>query len=133
MPFTKSFLNAYPVGCIYQSTVSTSPATLFGGTWTALDSVFLVAKGAAGTFSTPGATGGSETVTLTAAQSGLPAHTHTIKYSGSFTSGYSALSRNNAFESDASGMVGTSTAANAASAHSNLPPYKVVYMWERTA
>ena len=27
----------YPVGCIYQSTSSTSPATLFGGTWTQVD------------------------------------------------------------------------------------------------
>ena len=29
-----SFLNmVYPVGAIYMSTISTSPATLFGGTW----------------------------------------------------------------------------------------------------
>jgi hypothetical protein len=27
-----------PVGCIYESTVSTSPATLFGGTWSAFGS-----------------------------------------------------------------------------------------------
>lgn len=36
-----------------------------------------VGKAAAGTFATLGGTGGAETVTLTAAQSGLPAHTHT--------------------------------------------------------
>lgn len=29
-------LDAYPVGAIYISTVSTSPASLFGGTWTQL-------------------------------------------------------------------------------------------------
>ena len=30
---------AYPVGSIYQSTSSTSPSSLFGGTWTALSNV----------------------------------------------------------------------------------------------
>lgn len=30
------YANSYPVGSIYQSTSSTSPSSLFGGTWTAL-------------------------------------------------------------------------------------------------
>lgn len=33
---TKVLNTAYPVGCVY-STTSTSPTTLFGGTWTLLD------------------------------------------------------------------------------------------------
>ena len=31
-----SRLDAYPVGAVYTSTVSTSPASLFGGTWAAV-------------------------------------------------------------------------------------------------
>ena len=43
----------YPVGAVYQSWSSTSPATLFGGTWTQITEVFLYADVSAGT------TGGS--------------------------------------------------------------------------
>lgn len=42
----------YPVGAVYQSWNTTSPATLFGGTWLQLTDRFLYAS------STPGATGG---------------------------------------------------------------------------
>jgi len=66
-------LNAYPVGSIYMSVNSTSPATLFGGTWERIQDMFLLA---AGTSYSAGSTGGSATVTLTSAQSGVPAHSH---------------------------------------------------------
>lgn len=70
----------YPVNSIYMSVSSTSPATLFGGTWVRLKDRFLL--GAGDTY-TNGNTGGSATVTLTKAQ--LPAHTHanTISVSAS--------------------------------------------------
>lgn len=70
----------YPVGAIYTSTSSTSPATLFGGTWEQIQGQFLVAcgsNGASGTAAlnlTAGATGGATTHTITTAQ--LPSHTH---------------------------------------------------------
>ena len=71
-----SVLAAWPVGSIYQSTVATSPATLFGGTWTALNNRFLVGFGSGDPdFGTAGVTGGAKTVTLTEAQ--IPSHTHT--------------------------------------------------------
>ena len=38
----------YPVGAVYQSWSSTSPATLFGGTWTQITSKFLYATTSAG-------------------------------------------------------------------------------------
>lgn len=63
----KSFLvdSIYPVGSIYMSVNSTSPATLFGGTWSQLKDRFLL--GAGDTYSN-GATGGVATVTLTTSQ-----------------------------------------------------------------
>lgn len=63
----------YPVGAIYMSTVGTSPATLFGGTWVALDEG-RVLIGANSTYKA-GATGGEATHTLTTAE--MPSHSHT--------------------------------------------------------
>ena len=82
----------YPVGSIYMSVASTDPSTLFAGTtWQRITDTFLLASGTTyaaddGTHTT--ATGGEASVTLTAEQSGVPAHTHpftdpTYKTSGS--------------------------------------------------
>lgn len=70
-------LASYPVGAIYISTVGTSPAELFGGSWNRITNRFLFT-----TDTTPtsqgdypaGSTGGEESVTLTTAQ--IPSHTH---------------------------------------------------------
>lgn len=85
----------YPVGSIYTSVNSTNPETLFGGTWERITGRFLLAatdNGAQGGNSNasiaPGYTGGEAEHTLTAAESGVPAHGHgftdpTYKTSGS--------------------------------------------------
>lgn len=62
----------YPIGSIYMSVNSTSPATLFGGTWERIQDKFLLASGS--TYSN-GSTGGEATHTLT--QNEMPTHTHT--------------------------------------------------------
>lgn len=67
----KAMLACYPIGSIYMSTNNTSPATLFGGTWSALDQGRVLIG--AGTSHPAGETGGSEE---------LQNHTHT----GSITS-----------------------------------------------
>ena len=69
----------YPIGSIYISVNSTSPASLFGGTWERLKDTFLFASGDiypadADTWNT--AQHGQAEVTLSADQSGLPAHSH---------------------------------------------------------
>ena len=70
----------YPVGSIYMSVNSTSPASLFGGTWEELKDKFLL--GAGDTYSS-GATGGEAYHTLTSNE--LPKHKHnnTISVSAS--------------------------------------------------
>lgn len=135
-------LAAYPVGAIYKSVVSTSPATLFGGTWSAFGAgKFLVGINAGETeFDTVEETGGAKTVTLTSAQSGVPAHSHPAGSGFEFVrnranSGIANFT--NAGGTPLTKDVATSTAnnsaADAASSHNNLPPYIVVYMWKRTA
>ena len=106
----------------------------------------LVGKASSGTFDTAGSTGGVETVTLTAAQSGVPAHAHKFRITGdstpdSGTTGGIMVSGSGSTvngvtgePSDTAGeQIGGNTAADAASAHTNLQPYEVVYMWKRTA
>jgi hypothetical protein len=61
----------YPVGSIYISANSTSPANLFGGTWEQIKDRFLLAAG--GTYAA-GSTGGEATHTLTVDE--MPNHVH---------------------------------------------------------
>ena len=150
----------YPVGSIYISYNSTSPATLFGGTWTQLKDRFLL--GAGSTYSN-GATGGEATVALTVTTmpahnhpftgssvttSSAGAHSHDIKgganWNGSATGVESAakfstvMDNTNSIQANGyhrhsftpSGTVGNN---GAGTAHNNMPPYLVVYMWKRTA
>ena len=80
----------YPVGSIYVSVSSTSPATLFGGTWVQIKDTFLLS---AGDTYAAGSTGGSSSTTLSVANlpshsHGLNSHTHSIpSLSGSATGG----------------------------------------------
>lgn len=133
----------YPVGSIYMSVNSTSPATLFGGTWTQLQNRFLLG---AGSSYANGATGGAATVTLTTDQ--LPKHNHEGIY-------YSALAAKNLVtlnsgsvsfhvpwgSPDYAGDYGAGNGSTelmtgntgGGAAHNNMPPYLVVYMWKRTA
>lgn len=132
----------YPVGAIYISLNDTRPEILFGGRWSGLSDKFLL--GASETYAV-GSTGGSATVTLTSAQSGVPAHNHTYAhtdttYKANTTSrkpGTStAVNYVTSITATANNTTKTSnnnTAANASQAHENMPPYISVYMWKRTA
>ena len=74
----------YPVGTIYESVRNTNPGTFLPGTtWVAWGAGRVsVGAGSNGTtnYSTVEATGGAESVTLSAAQSGLVAHSHTMNH-----------------------------------------------------
>ncbi len=120
--------NAYPVGCIYITTVSTNPATVFGfGTWTAFGAGrTLVGLDAGQTeFDVVEETGGAKTHTLTSAE--MPAHTHTFPGEQLANQGGSVGSRY------ATSGTTTTSSTGSGGAHNNLQPYIVVYFWKRTA
>ena len=129
----------YPVGTViinYSS--SSSPASKVGGTWLQItDGRFLLASG--GSYAL-GTTGGESTHVLTISE--MPSHTHTIynTESNSECSAYVPQNGNSLWGSaDAtfSGWGGVSKGliqtAGSGTAHNNMPPYRVVSMWRRTA
>ena len=84
--------DVYPVGSIYMSVASTSPETLFGGTWTRIQDVFLMCGGSS---YSPGSTGGTADLvvpshTHTASTASDGAHTHSITASSSGSHSHSA-------------------------------------------
>ncbi len=122
----------YPVGSIYMSVNSTSPASLFGGSWTRIQDQFLLA---AGSSYSAGSTGGEATHTLTVAE--MPSHYHNISYSADGSSsawaeGYLYMS-SKADSAAQNGYIVYSNTAGGNAAHNNMPPYLAVYVWKRTA
>jgi|TARA_B110000238_G_C16046106_1_gene403976 hypothetical protein len=124
-----SLLNVYPVGSIYTSVVSTTPATHFGGTWVAIGAgKVLVGIDASDTdFDTVEETGGTKTHTLTLDQ--IPAHTHTFDAMQDTTE---SVNRTGGGDLGAPGNTATASAGGGQS-HPIVQPYLVVYMWKRTA
>ena len=118
----------HPVGSIYQSTKSTDPADLFGGTWEAINNVFLLA---AGTIYRPGTIGGESEVTLTADE--IPE----IKMSYQYTGQSTVIGTDAIRLYDGDGKINQYTGPQSSNcggkAHNNMPPYLAVYTWKRTA
>lgn len=124
----------YPVGSIYICYSHTSPASVFGGTWTRIEDRFLWAVSASGSI---GIKGGAQTHTLTVNE--LPSHNHDaiaydngtrVSLSMTGGTGYN-LSWNSAGSGTVSDLM-TSEAGGGA-AHNNMPPYIQVSVWRRTA
>ena len=139
---TQLLLMAHPIGSIYSSTVATSPADLFGGTWERIKGAFIwgIEDG-----EQAGITGGEATHTLTETElpeidgefatavvgqhsnKGVKGHAYGTNF-GTFTSG---------------GITGTDITNETqygygykfgnGQPHNNMPPYLAVYVWKRTA
>lgn len=126
---TSLFDLIYPVGAVYISMNNTSPATLFGGSWTKVEGKFLL--GTSSAYST-GSSGGEETHTLTVDE--MPSHKHTFYLQrGSNTSERTALLEW-AMSSQVAGWQPWQTdGTGGGQAHNNMPPYLAVNMWYRTA
>ena len=124
-------LLAHPVGCYYWSRDPTSPAILFGGSWTQVYERFVYATSARHPVDSQG---GEETITLTDAQ--MPPHTHWIRinYQGGTNRdqpSYEPAHWNWNGESDLGAGRTSSTGGN--QPHNNMPPYICAYCWYRTA
>ena len=122
------FDDIYPVGSIYMSVNNTNPSNLFGGTWTQLKDRFLL--GAGSTY-TNGSTGGSATQRLSVAN--LPSHTHPqyVATNGGSTS--ANLDYNGWVSNGKAVAQGIPTGATGQGTKFDImPPYLVVYMWQRT-
>lgn len=100
----------YPVGSIYMSTKSTNPSSFIGGTWTAITERFLVG---AGTNFPAGSTGGQIDMGI------HPSNDEDGGANGLVPGSLSFAGRVMVTSGSYSGKI--------------LPPYKSVYMWERTA
>lgn len=142
-------LNAYPVGSIYMSVNSTNPGELFGGTWEQIQGRFLLGQGSG---YSAGATGGEANHTLSTSE--IPAHNHYQRkpvagYSGwgndtlkvsewGYVFNWNGTTFTNTGYTDYSshttvGGNGYTNNTGGGSAHNNMPPYLVVYIWKRTA
>lgn len=139
------FKLVYPIGSIYLSATAVNPADLFGiGKWEQIKDTFLLA---AGSTYDAGDTGGAATVKLSKAN--LPAVSGTIAMhsqgvatnihdvTGCFSSGGTNRNKYRAGGTEVSGApsIGRIDFSNGGSgtAHNNMPPYLVVYVWKRTA
>ena len=127
---TQLLLMAHPIGSIYSSTVATSPADLFGGTWVRIKDAFLLSAG--DTYSA-GSTGGSATHTLTVDE--MPSHSHDVGIAYPFEAG-SALPFVPYSSNPEPYVVGNYDVVKFTGnnqPHNNMPPYLAVYMWRRVA
>lgn len=145
-------LASYPVGSIYMSTISTSPAILFGGTWEAMPAGrVLLAQGESewGVEYKAGSTGGEHEHQLsvgelpehghTATSSATDKHSHTLtayaNASGGGGKGY-WFDRSGSLDTTQSGgdhnHIVTISNTGGSQSHNNMQPYLSCYMWKRT-
>ncbi len=124
--------NPYPIGAVYISSLPTSPAQLFGGSWAQIKDCFLLA---AGDSYAAASEGGEATHTLTNTE--IPKHYHFVedadthgfigRGAGAGVSGYQA-------SMSSTGNVGAilqTRTSGGDGAHNNMPPYLTFYMWQR--
>lgn len=147
-----SALAAYPIGSIYMSVNSTSPATLFGGTWERITGKFLLAatdSGSSGASQAAGNTGGNATHTISTDE--MPSHSHTVNKqylhrldssdnnfanwsNGGSLAGWGIASTTNNQGVTRLGIDAHSTNnSGSGQAMDIMPPYLSVYVWKRTA
>ena len=136
VPYTEVWKMLYPVGCVYISYEPTSPASLFGGTWTAI-------KGRFPYFNAGTATGGSNTHTNTLGEMVIHAHGYKVALNGTQHSYEASVL-------DAAGYTwGTYwqdqptdgkpydadliEEAGGGASYSIMPAYQTLYAWRRTA
>ena len=121
----------YPVGSIYLSVDSTSPESIFGGTWEPIPTGKMLLS--AGDGYAVESTGGEAEHTLTVDE--LPSHSHDMIIKNTNENGRTDEANNSG--SGSSGFENFATwhtkTTGGGKAHNNLPPYLAVYIWKRIA
>lgn len=145
----RNFLNyLYPVGSIYMSVGTTSPAVLFGGTWEQIEGKFLLASSSSHAVNS---TGGSETHTPSGTVNNhtltineIPEHYHRVLDLVNFSfnepremydSTYVAQSKEGqtGWATDAKGGGQAHNHGFTGTSQNTMPPYLTVNVWKRTA
>jgi microcystin-dependent protein len=155
---------AWPVNSLYSSTNSTDPSISLGvGTWIRYGKGRVMVSLDEGQmeFDAPGETGGTKSVILSAAQSGINGHSHAFSgetdmrglssvsfslaeatsnpdststvYRGTNTSALTRYMTGSGHTHTFSGATAATASAAASESHTNLQPYITVYVWKRTA
>lgn len=138
---TQAKLDAHPVGSYYWSNDSTSPATLFGGTWEALPAGYtLIAQGSGsdsfGSFTyEAGEKYGERMHKLTTDEMPNHSHTYTLDTTkkGVHQDQGSWFVDAGTIGETATGKMRSVDATGKNVAHENLPPMVAAYGWRRTA
>ena len=146
-------LALYPVGAVYISVNSTSPASLFGGTWTQIKGRFLIGtekpennddgKSPGNYNYAAGSKGGEAAHKLTVNE--MPTHSHNARelvswgtemtlpaWSVYTTSGTITDAGANG-KTDKFWEYALTLSKGSDAAHNNMPPYLSVYMWKRVS
>lgn len=127
---------AHPVGSYFMSDVPTSPSELFGGVWEVVKDRFLYA---AGDLYSAGQVGGEATHTLTVNE--MPSHSHhpddwaVVVSAGGNTGVYATTNGKvlDHYNQQAKKQDYHTSSTGGNGAHNNMPPFKAVYCWKRTA
>ena len=130
--------SSYPVGSVFLTVTNYADsaavvAAIGGTTWVRFgEGRMMVGYSTTDSdFGTVQGTGGAKTHTLTVDE--MPSHTHNLdptRYTDSAGGGSNPSLQG---DSDNAGTEWSTTATGGGSAHNNLPPYIVTYMWKRTA
>ena len=119
----KEFLkNIFQVGDYFYTQNDTNPAERFGGTWELVKDKFLL--GAGGEYELL-SEGGEKEHTLSKEE--MPEHTHTMEF------GVNGQTSGGGCVTYGLGIIKESSAAGGGKPHNNMPPYKAVYIWLKTA
>ena len=128
------FLVSHPVGSLFETTVSTNPGTLYGGTWAAWGGGRTpVGVNPADTdFKTVEKTGGEKTHVLTEAEIAPHSHIETVYWNAGGTGTAHPAAIEAGDPRKYGGLVARTEKTGGGQAHNNLQPYITCYIWKRT-
>lgn len=126
--------NVFKVGYVWVSYTSTSPASILGGSWTAITGRFPY-------FNAGTSVGGANSQTMTVSQ--MPSHTHDVRYRNPGTNSFFNIPWNGTGQGSGYLMNGAwvnntsndlkAVSTGGGSAQNNMPAYQTLYAWRRTA